>query len=89
MRDSVAPRRYVDSRSQAFSDSWAWLCKSTQDKVTGRERVRYLLVAGRKRLGPRRLPDPSPFSGLRMARAITQRDREARIRAHARAGAMI
>ena len=25
VRDSVAPRSYVDSRSQAFSDSWAWL----------------------------------------------------------------
>ena len=24
VRDSVAPRSYVDSRSQAFSDSWAW-----------------------------------------------------------------
>ena len=30
VQDSVAPpRSYVDSRSQAFSDSWAWLCKST------------------------------------------------------------
>ena len=25
VRDSVAPRSYVDSRSQAFSDYWAWL----------------------------------------------------------------
>ena len=25
VRDSVAPQSYVDSRSQAFSDSWAWL----------------------------------------------------------------
>ena len=25
VRDSVAPRSYVDSQSQAFSDSWAWL----------------------------------------------------------------
>ena len=29
VRDSVALRSYVDSRSQAFSDSRAWLCKST------------------------------------------------------------
>ena len=49
------------------------------------ERVRYLLVAGCRRLGPRRLPDRSLFSG---PRAITQRDRKARIRALARAGAM-
>ena len=25
LADSVASRSYVDSRSQAFSDSWAWL----------------------------------------------------------------
>ena len=24
VQDSVAPRSYVDSQSQAFSDSWAW-----------------------------------------------------------------
>ena len=47
--DSVALRSYADSRSQAISDSRAWLCKSAWDKATGRERVRYLL---RKRLGP-------------------------------------
>ena len=28
VRDSVAPRSYVDLRSQAFSDSWAWLHKA-------------------------------------------------------------
>ena len=85
MRDSVALRSYADSRSQAISDSRAWLCKSTWDKATGRERVRYLLVAGRKRLGPRKLPIDPPSQDP--ARAINQRDREARIRAHARAGA--
>ena len=26
--DSAAPRSYIDSRSQAFSDSRAWLCKA-------------------------------------------------------------
>ena len=52
VRDSVALRSYTDSRSQAISDSRAWLCKSAWDKVMGRERVRYLLVTGRKRLGP-------------------------------------
>ena len=52
VRDSVALRSYADSWSQAISDSRAWLCKSAWDKATGRERVRYLLVTGRKRLGP-------------------------------------
>ena len=28
LRDSVAPRSYVDSRSQTFSDSRAWLRKA-------------------------------------------------------------
>ena len=40
VRDSVALRSYADSRSQAISDSRAWLCKSAWDKATGRERVR-------------------------------------------------
>ena len=64
MRDSVALGSYVDSR-RAFSDSQAWLRKSTRLKPR-EEHVQYLLVAGCKRLGPRRLPDRSPFSGLRM-----------------------
>ena len=55
VRDSVALGSYVDSRSQAFSDSRAWRRKSTQKPRE--ERVRYLLVAGHKRLGPCRLPD--------------------------------
>ena len=28
VRDSIAPRSYVYSWSQAFSDSWAWLRKA-------------------------------------------------------------
>ena len=53
VRDSVAPRSYVDSRSQAFSDSWAWArleAKLLHRIKPRKERVRYLLVAGRKRL---------------------------------------
>ena len=88
MRDSIAPRSYVDSRSQALSGSQAWLCKARSyiARIKPREEhMRYPLIAGRKRLGPHRL---SLFSGPCMARAIMQRDRGARIQALTRAGAM-
>ena len=45
MRDSAAPRSYVDWRSRAFSDSRAWLRKARSYIKPREERVRYLLVA--------------------------------------------
>ena len=57
MRDSAAPRSYVDWRSQAFSDSRAWLRKARSyiGKATGRTRA----VSARCVLGVDFQIDPS------------------------------
>ena len=86
VRDSVAPRSYVDSRSHFDSQEWLRKARSYigQDKATGRtravfarcvlDRVEFQIDLSSRESGP-----------PRMARVITQRNREARIQALARA----
>ena len=70
MRDSAAPRSYIEPWSQA------WL-EATQDKATGRTRaVSAGCVLGNVDF---QIDPSSRESGPRMTQAITQRNREARI----------
>ena len=88
MRDSVAPRSYVDSRSQAFSDSRAWLCKSKPREENACDICSLQAVSVLGHVDFQIDPPSRALDSAWPGRSCSATN-EARIQAHARAGAMI